>query len=72
MQGSIPDQNSVACVQPSGCTVINQTRSPWPGCGIPANEEERSSATLQLQLIGKEPHSALQRYVELVAAVLKV
>ncbi|KAA6422720.1 MAG: mixed lineage kinase, partial [Trebouxia sp. A1-2] len=69
--GSLPDQDSVACIQPSGCTVINQTKSPWPGCGIPSNEEVRLSATLQLQLIGKEPHSALQRYVELVAAVLK-
>jgi len=43
-----------------------------PGCGIPANEEERLAATLQLQLVGKDPHPALQRYVELVAAVLKV
>ncbi|KAL3151455.1 hypothetical protein ABBQ38_012460 [Trebouxia sp. C0009 RCD-2024] len=52
---------------PEACGDICQVLSPWPGCGKPANEAERLAATEKLQLIGKEPHPALQRYVDLIS-----
>ncbi|KAL0021497.1 hypothetical protein WJX77_000618 [Trebouxia sp. C0004] len=70
-QESTPSNGSTACSQPPACSFISRGTVAWPGCGVPANEEERLAATLQLQLIGKKPNSGLQRYVELVAAVLK-
>lgn len=51
---------------------MTASKPSWPGCGVPANEEEHLAATLDLQLIGKDPHPSLQRYVELMGAVLKV
>ena len=51
---------------------ICQVLSPWPGCGKPANEAERLAATEKLQLIGKEPHPALQRYVDLISTCYQV
>jgi hypothetical protein len=72
LQESASTNGFTACSQQSACSFVSQGTVAWPGCGVPANEEERLAATLQLQLIGKEPNAGLQRYVELVAAVLKV
>ncbi|KAL0047876.1 hypothetical protein WJX82_002201 [Trebouxia sp. C0006] len=66
-----PSNGSTACSQSPACSFVSQGTVAWPGCGAPANEEKRLAATLQLQLIGKEPNAGLQRYVELVAAVFK-
>lgn len=57
---------------PEACGDICQVLSPWPGCGKPANEAERLAATEKLQLIGKEPHPALQRYVDLISTCYQV
>ena len=57
---------------PEACGDICQVMSPWPGCGKPANEAERLAATEKLQLIGKEPHPALQRYVDLISTCYQV
>ena len=57
---------------PQACGDICQVLSPWPGCGQPANEAERLAATEKLQLIGKEPHPALQRYVDLISTCYQV
>ena len=57
---------------PAPCGDICQVQSPWPGCGKPANEEQRLAATEKLQLIGKGPQPELQRYVDLVSVVYKV
>lgn len=57
---------------PQSCSSICTVQSPWPGCGKPANEEQRMAATEKLQLLGKEPQPALQRYVDLVSTVFQV
>jgi len=72
LQENTPSNGSTACSQSPACSFVSQGTVAWPGCGAPANEEKRLAATLQLQLIGKEPNAGLQRYVELVAAVFKV
>lgn len=58
-------------LMPTPCGDICQVQSPWPGCGKPANEEQRLAATEKLQLIGKGPQPELQRYVDLVSVVYK-
>ena len=57
---------------PVACGDICQVISPWPGCGKPANEIERLAATEKLHLIGKDPHPALQRYVNLISTCYQV
>lgn len=57
---------------PEACGDICQVLSPWPGCGKPANEQQRLAATEKLQLIGKEPNPSLQRYVDLISTCYQV
>ena len=76
MQAQSQGQHGNSQVQPellpTPCGDICQVQSPWPGCGKPANEEQRLAATEKLQLIGKGPQPELQRYVDLVSVVYKV
>lgn len=74
MQAKFPEQhdNSKPQLLPTSCGDICQVQSPWPGCGKPANEEQRLAATEKLQLIGKGPQPELQRYVDLVSVMYKV
>lgn len=68
----LADPKDVTPYLPEACGNICQVLSPWPGCGKPANEAERLAATEKLQLIGKEPHPALQRYVDLISTCYQV
>ena len=69
---NLADPKDVMPYLPESCGSICQVLSPWPGCGKPANEAERLAATEKLQLIGKEPHPALQRYVDLISTCYQV
>lgn len=70
-QGTLPSPQQISACIPS-CNSVCEVKSPWPGCGKPANEEERLAATEKLQLLGKEPQPALQRYVDLLSTIFKV
>lgn len=69
---NLADPKDVMPFLPEACGDICQVLSPWPGCGKPINETERLAATEKLQLIGKEPHPALQRYVDLISTCYQV
>ena len=68
----LADPQDVMPYLPEACGNICQVLSPWPGCGKPANEAERLAATEKLQLIGREPHPGLQRYVDLISTCYQV
>ena len=69
--GTPPGPQQISAYVPS-CSSICEVQLPWPGCGKPANEKERLAATEKLQLLGKEPQPALQRYVDLLSTIFEV